>query len=209
MGISDSATTENGSIEYGWIIDPSASNGQVQSAQMALISVPASADEVEFTVTKGWLDRNAEISEISDEYRISVALPPDFEAFETIIFDRNDDVRRQPVIFDEFMGQNEQQRTLIACKENRVLIPGRRLWRSAEVTLGAYQADKIVVMPNMEGIVAIFDDLPPLSSGVVADGETTTFEQLKLRVWTSEGVAESSRVFNVKGLNSDQERCDN
>lgn len=209
VGFSDSAASKNGSIDFGWIIDPVRSIGQVQSAQMALISVPASADEVEFTVTKGWLGRNAEIAEVSDEYKISVALPPDFEAFETIIFDRNDDVRRQPVIFDEFMDENEQQTILIACEANRILIPGRRLWRSAEVTLGAYQADKIVVMPNMEGIIAIFDDLRSLQSDVITDGKRSTSEQLKLRVWTSEGVAESSRIFTVRNAGSDQKQCRN
>jgi hypothetical protein len=38
-----------------------------------------------------------------------------------------------------------------------LLLTGFRIWRSTEVTLGAQKSDSIVVLPNMEGIVATFN----------------------------------------------------
>ena len=40
-----------------------------------------------------------------------------------------------------------------------LLLPGRRLWRSAVVTLGSQVADEIQVLPNMRGIIAKFDQV--------------------------------------------------
>lgn len=211
VGFSDSsvATSAEGSVEFGWVIDMSLEDGHMKSDQMALISVPASVSELEFTVTRGWLDRHGDPVEEEESYVISAALPPDFEAFETIIFDASDSVRRQPVILQDKRREDgiSQLHKVFVCRENRILIPGRRLWRSTEVTLGGYQADRIVVMPNMEGIVAIFTELPrELASDIdgrereaVNDLDDAPRGALDLRVWTSEGVVldESRRYVPV------------
>jgi hypothetical protein len=64
----------------------------------------------------------------------------------------------------------------------KILIMGERLWRNTSVTMGSHKAAKIEVLPNMEGILAEFDegdrpDIAPTGKG-------------DLRVWTSEGVAD-------------------
>jgi hypothetical protein len=64
---------------------------------------------------------------------------------------------------------------------------GDRLWRSTEVTLGSQQADRIVVLPNMEGIVAHFDCVrAQIAWGKRFDGQSP----VQVTVWTSEGKAE-------------------
>jgi hypothetical protein len=57
------------------------------------------------------------------------------------------------------------------------LLLGRNLWRSSVVTLGNQTADRITVLPNMNGIIAHIDSVrkPPQTSQPVLD------------VWTSEG----------------------
>jgi hypothetical protein len=65
-----------------------------------------------------------------------------------------------------------------------LLLTGGRIWRSTEVTLGSQKANDIVVLPNMEGIVAHFDCVElqtPLSDANPA---------VQILVWTSEGVTE-------------------
>lgn len=92
---------------------------------------------------------------------------------------------------------------LRAGREAKLLIPGSRLWRSATVTLGAQIANRIRVLPNMEGIIAEFDqlDLPSAAYRTEEKGgadpqcalQNKAFENfaarpVRLRVWTSEGV---------------------
>lgn len=201
VGFGDSRRRANDqkALNFGWVLDPGKSDQPLQRTQMALISVPAYADNVTLDVTLGWLDRHARErpADSQDSYQLKVPLPPDFETFETIIFDRSNDVRRRPFIFDQFIGQDEKTGTLRACARDQILIPGSRLWRSTAVTLGPHRASRIVVLPNMEGIIAQFDDLPPSPAG----------QKLALRVWTSEGTVKSERSFTVKS-NSGKKDCD-
>ena len=67
--------------------------------------------------------------------------------------------------------------TLETGRRGDVILKGGRLWRSTEVTLGSQKADEIVVLPNMEGIIATFRCVRPQIPRIV-----------DLRVWTSEGV---------------------
>ena len=158
---------------------------------MALISVPAWEDQILFEVTPGWLNRDG--GERADPpYELTVALPPDFEAFETIIFGRSNDARRQPVIHEAYLDRRtETDLTFKSCLDNSLLIPGRRLWRSTTVTAGAYQADKITVLPNMDGIIATF--APFDKDAEMAEDD----RPLPVRVWTSEGMVETVHRIRI------------
>jgi hypothetical protein len=57
-------------------------------------------------------------------------------------------------------------------------IPGERLWRSTVVTLDGRKATQIEVMPNMEGLLATFDQF-------ASDPASSVTRELS--VWTSEG----------------------
>lgn len=191
VGFSDSSASENGSIDFGWLFDPRVAGGSLQKSQMALISVPAWDDEIEFVVKSGWIDRHGrEIERLTQDFEIAVALPPDFEAFETIIFGRGNDTRRQPIVHMDLLPENEQTVRMKGCIANSVLIPGRRLWRSTTVTLGAHEAAKITVLPNMDGIIATF----PAFSDDEIDAMT---DQEKIRVWTSEGMVQTGLSVNL------------
>lgn len=67
-----------------------------------------------------------------------------------------------------------------------VVLTGGRLWRSTEVTLGSQKADRITVLPNMEGIIASFTCVRP-QGGWQGLGRTPP-QPAVVRVWTSEGV---------------------
>ncbi|MCA1600806.1 MAG: hypothetical protein LC776_03855 [Acidobacteria bacterium] len=90
-----------------------------------------------------------------------------------------------------------------ACEKAKILIPGSRLWRSATVTLGAQKADRITVLPNMEGIIAEFAEveIPPVSG----TGKTS---KVKLRVWTSEGADMAEKDVDIEApSNGDGRAC--
>jgi len=105
-----------------------------------------------------------------------------------------------PQIWDQEMDQSA---CVVDGRDTSILIPGVRLWRSATVTLGSQRADRIWVLPNMEGLIALFQpvrlsliDSRSRPRAVVesgADGMNALggleLRRVKLRVWTSEGVA--------------------
>jgi hypothetical protein len=98
--------------------------------------------------------------------------------------------------------------TVVACAPARILIPGSRLWRSAEVTLDAQLAAKITVLPNMEGVIADFDEVQipnPLSN---SDENTRNLEvPARLRIWTSEGMDEASSDVRIRLPKDESPRC--
>ena len=146
-------------IQFGWVMSSRGKMGPTQKTELALISVPAWITELTLKVATGWLDRNAN-EEVEKRFELQVPVPPDFEAFDALL-----DVvqlQRNPKILDTLMDANLK---VSACEKAKILIPGSRLWRSATVTLGAQKADRITVLPNMEGIIAEFDpvEIPPVS----------------------------------------------
>jgi hypothetical protein len=110
---------------------------------------------------------------------ISVVLPNSYEGIDAFLMQVK---RRKPVIVEADYEQDK----LTACAPANLLIRGSRLWRNSVVTIGSQEATTIKVMPNMEGILATFDQVQiPLD--LAADSNKGT---AKLRVWTSEGMAE-------------------
>jgi hypothetical protein len=83
---------------------------------------------------------------------MEIKLPPDFSAFDSI-FRSQGWVTPAPQIHDEAVDEDIY---VVVGEDARILIPGFRLWRSTSVTLGAQPADRIRVLPNMEGIIAEF-----------------------------------------------------
>lgn len=190
-GFGDGGTPDDGAVRFGWVISGRGLQQPAQKAQMALVSVPAWATSLDMTISRGWLGRNSQALEPVETSRAEVPLPTDYEALDTILF--KDGEGRRPKILDDFM---RDRLTVSACAPARILIPGSRLWRSAEVTLGAQLASKITVLPNMEGIIAEFAEVeipnpmpvdPPGGAlARFAPGARTV--QADLRVWTSEGM---------------------
>jgi hypothetical protein len=189
VGYGDGASLHEEKVEFGWMMSGEGNMEPLQKTQMALVSVPAWTSELQLKVITGWLDRNSN-EESSRSMRMSVPLPPDFEAFDSFV--GGNQVRRQPKILDDFM---EKHIEIEACQDAQLLIPGFRLWRSSTVTLGSQKADRIAVLPNMRGIIA---DFKPVSiPSKVPDGDSNIVN-VKLRVWTSEGADGVDRGVDVR-----------
>lgn len=203
-GPDNEEAVDDDSIAFGWVISTRGDMEPTLKNQLALVSVPAWTDILHLTIYVGWLDRESNpLSGGRDEFNVSISVPPDFEAFDSIFRDEAW-VTHGPRIQDDKMDKNLSAKSGVALK---LLIPGSRLWRSASVTLGAQQASRIRVLPNMEGIIAEFPpvDLPHAAynqEGDVKLEKCKEFHQLesrpvRLRVWTSEGVVKAERPVCV------------
>jgi hypothetical protein len=203
--------------EFGWIVDPSSSAfavGEIRpvsESMMAIVSVPAWWEELHLTVETGWIsgdgewvaDKSQAQSQASkatpdskssnsisgkaspgEPPSISVVLPNSYEGIDAFLMQVK---RRKPVIVEADFEQNE----LTACAPANLLIRGNRLWRNSVVTLGSQEADTIRVMPNMDGILAKFDSVS------IPHELTGSSGIAKLRVWTSEGMAELRQAIRV------------
>lgn len=206
------APVNAGSIAFGWVISARGDMEPIQKSQLALVSVPAWMDKLHLNVSVGWLDRRGDlVLDLDEAFEVDISVPPDYETFDSL-FRKDAWINRDPRIQDDEMDKDIY---VEAGKETTILIPGSRLWRSAAVTLGAQLADRIRVLPNMEGIIAEFgkvalpyaaynsdtvtdadgdgDDRPTLG---LVPGMCERFGDLvgrpvRLRVWTSEGVAKA------------------
>ena len=122
------------------------------------------------------LPRRAE--DVTARFNFDFIKAPYFEA------DWNDRIVRSPVALE--IG-----------RKGRVVLPGERLWRGTVVTLGEQPADKIVVLPDMKGVVAEFDcvNAPPGVDHIIRFKSQQGREQREnsgslsadLTVWTAEG----------------------
>jgi hypothetical protein len=199
-------------IDFGWIVagrlsdDGGLEQVDGQYPLSTYISVPGWWQTVKVSIVTCWLTRtavakltpvlsaknvcpNGEV--VADQ--IPVRLPP---AIAEISHKLGFDVVQQPSIF------HLKQQELVVGQPGALLLEGQWLWRSTEVTAGAQHADKITVLPNMEGILAEFDCvLPPAGERQAQSSETADTEQIVtndfVRVWTSEGVAEPVPVVFV------------
>lgn len=196
-------------IVFGWVVGSGGVQQPVQKSQFVLLSLPAYLPKLELEVETGWLDRNSDFHPKpgGTPVKMSVALPPDYEAFDTLI----SGVKRYgPAIFDRRMERVRVE----ACAPASVLIPGARLWRSSLVTLAGQPADQIIVLPNMRGIIAKFETVPPLAKGTrlrsigPTEGLQVSEEPNRLpatlQVWTSEG---SDRIDDKVVIVASDERC--
>jgi len=196
---SNSATRAKGSVRFGWVIDAPDKMQPSLKTQLALVAVPAWTDHLDVKVTTGWLNRAGRRIGQPHSVRTEVRLPPDYGVLDTIFRDQGW-VTAGPQIWDQEMDQSA---CVVDGRDTSILIPGVRLWRSATVTLGSQRADRIWVLPNMEGLIALFQpvrlsliDSRSRPRAVVesgADGMNALggleLRRVKLRVWTSEGVA--------------------
>lgn len=116
-------------------------------------------------------------------YNYTIGLPIDMQLLDELVVRSQN---RGPTIDGLDIPQNVN---LTRCHYASIEIPGNRLWRSSVVTLGGQEASRIVVLPNMRGILAIFD--------VVRTSEVNP----TLTVWTSVGSAKYPGSINVAGAN--------
>lgn len=174
---------------FGWLIGPrfQVSNDgtgiqyrhvSVQNSLSALVSLPSGWPQVKINVQTSWIKEDGSEHNVkSHSYNISLPLDVD-RLTDAVSGDGCGGEGSKPLVFQSQMDN-------IILREGdpaQVLIPGRNLWRSTVVTIGTQPSDRIIVLPNMEGIIAQFDKIR-----APAWGKKVTLE-LKLRVWTSTGM---------------------
>ena len=208
LGFADGRPGEvDAAVRFGWVVSGLGAMAPVTKSQLALVSVPAWTDHFELKIRTGWIDRHGRpVTAQTESAPMTVRVPPDVTAFDAIF--RGDDwFTRRPRIHASGL---DERIVVAAGKEAEILIPGSRLWRSATVTLGSQSAERIRVLPNMEGIIAKFASVA-LPQGAQQWGDdthcrtdsTTSARSVPLRVWTSEGVTEPLPVcvlFDAGGV---------
>ncbi len=198
-------TTAIREVEVGWVIAPRMRERGLeqidnQYALTTVVSIPSWWRSIELDVETCWLPRErltaigssqegtptiCEGVEKSAAKKAVVRLPG---AIGELSRKLGFDVLQEPALY---LSDNPVQ-VLEIGQPGSLLLRGARLWRSTEVTLGSQKASNIVVLPNMDGIVAGFKCvLPQLSNGGY-DGRPIPINAF---VWTSEGVTTGAPVL--------------
>lgn len=134
-----------------------------------------------------WWDAPDENTSKSDKIRLPGAVS---EISRKLGFE----VTEEPYLKEQLAQSVEEGRA------GAVLIQGSRLWRSTTVTMGSQNADQIIVLPNMEGIIAKFNCVQrtaePVETAFTGRVQTLSAagKRQQVRVWTSEGVTLSFPV---------------
>jgi hypothetical protein len=210
---STSSTLDN--VEFGWLIAPQSRGNEIpeqidgQYSLTAVISIPSWWLSVELDIETCWISRE-DLLALSHNQEAEIAICQEGGKYTK----SNWTVVRLPgaiqevsrklgfeVVKEPYLSSNQVQELEIG-QEGSLLLTGARLWRSTTVTLGAQSADSIIVLPNMEGIIARFDCvLPPGRIRGVRTEERPGSPQRKVkissanaRVWTSEGVTDAAPV---------------
>ncbi|HSE06157.1 MAG TPA: hypothetical protein VLK35_18560 [Methylomirabilota bacterium] len=213
---------------FGWIIRPRlapAVEGGGRSFRQtpgfyplsAIVSVPSWWRRLRIEVDAGWVNPNsswfapqgfaadllaARSEECSARPSCQVSRPRVPGSVKEIKEKLRYEVRKEPYIDFEATAQNQ---FLEIGRPGEVVLEGGRLWRSTIVRMGHQQADRIIVLPDMKGIIAEFAcvEPPPGVAGlsdpaasVAADPRLTdgpapgAFDPrlyVPVHVWTSEG----------------------
>jgi len=91
----------------------------------------------------------------------------------------------QPQIHPRWNDDQTKRRYVVqAGKPAQLLVRGRNLWRNPIVLIGSQSAVTYQVQPDMEGLLAQFEDVLPVPS---EPGNDTTAPTVDLRVVTSDG----------------------
>ena len=188
-------------IELGWIVAPRIRDRGLEQIDnqytlTAVISVPSWWRSIELDIQTCWTSR---------EQLHAIGVEPDgtLTICRGLEKPANKPVVRLPgaiselsrklgfdVLQEPYLADNQRQ-VLEIGQPGSLLLRGARLWRSTEVTLGAQKADNIVVLPNMDGIVAQFTCVLPQFRATGYDYQPI---DVNAYVWTSEGVTTGAPV---------------
>jgi hypothetical protein len=199
--------------DFGWIIRPrvvtaSQSGGLFQQTPgsyplSAVVSVPSWWRLLKIEIWTDWVDPNAwwfNPQSAVASLRASrgpgkvhyVRVPGSVKEIKEKL---NYEVRKEPYInFDATAAVQ----FLEIGRRGQIVLEGGRLWRSTVARMGDQQADRIIVLPDMNGIVVEFSCVEP-PPGVPGIGWGDPNDQrltVPVYVWTSEGrTAQPLHVF--------------
>lgn len=175
----------NGKEDFGWILGPRfqiGKKGEVSYAHTPLqhslqvsIVVPGWITKVKLTGDYSWerKDKGKKVLE-----KITVELPGDMSALTNGLLNLRGVYHYTPYI--------EPAETMVVLHSGRretILIRGDKLWRNPVVYIGTQKADQLMVMPDMKGLVATFNNvMMPAKLGNIDP-------KVDLTVITSEGIS--------------------
>lgn len=112
------------SARFGWVVSSAASMQPTTKTQLALVSVPAWTDQLNLEVTTGWVGHDGHpMPARQGPSAMSVRVPPDVTAFDSIF--RDDDwFTRRPSVQHSPMSERIY---VLANQPAQILIPGLRL----------------------------------------------------------------------------------
>lgn len=163
---------------FGWIIRPRfAPLGEERSSRVrqmpgsyplsAVISIPSWWQHLVIEVRTAWVDPNVDsVRAAFGTHRNGQCAPPNCSTHSLQIPGSVNEikeklkyeVRKQPYIdFDATPGGQSLEIGFLG----QIVLQGGRLWRSTVVRMGHQQADRIIVLPDMNGIVAEFSCVEP------------------------------------------------
>ena len=199
------AGDEDDEAVFGWVIGPQLELALAESSMMvhtpqqlslsALLAVPSWWDKGILEVTTKWLDEEGTAQKDKKTIEYEIDFPLDFKQLETKILDQ---IHLGPELYDAA----QEPISLIACQPGTILIRGKRLWRSTMVTLGTQSADQILVLPNMKGIIAKFNNIVnPINIAEEKkwkdSNDTAVNIKRRVRVWTSQGTISLPQLAEI------------
>ncbi len=161
-----------------------------QHSFQASVVVPAWWPVIKIIRKTNWLDNKGRDLEKDSGGGdpMNVRLPVDYSALTAWL--TGDGEMGRPEIFPERGRDGKLRRHLVNAgvdteKKTRLIIRGRDLWRNPNVFIGNQKADNVVILPNMEGLLAEFGpiEMPPRKRG---DRSNPVVD---LKVFTSNGLA--------------------
>lgn len=162
-----------------------------QIPMTALVSLPAWWEKISLTVSRAWVDGQGKVTRLPDEDQgkpaYPIDLPTNFETLDASLFTNADS---GPVLIDWQLPRLAVR----PCLPFSVTLLGRRLWRSTVVTLAGERANRVLVMPNMNGIIATFERAP--LPGNLSENDQGYYAQLT--VWTSQGHVHLPRLIRFE-----------
>lgn len=151
----------------------------IQNNLSFTMSVPEWWTSAQLTIRRHWRSTAGKVISHEDDIVHTIELPGKLSGItRALVQHRLPQVLRQGT-WDVAVG-----------KPAALLIRGGELWRSSRVTLGGQIANEIEVLPNMQGIVARFDEISEPAS---PSGKAKR-ENVPVRVWTSEGSQQAGTV---------------
>jgi hypothetical protein len=170
--------------QVGWMIGPKfqlAEDGShavfrhtpIQNSLSATVSLPAWWRGLSVKTRTCWISSKDNTCKGTPFKEEQISLPGDSRILDRVL---NKSFVRKPVVYglDE-----EKQYTFVVEQPASLLVRGSNLWRATVVTVGPWKSSGIVILPNMEGIIATFD----------TNKWRETESSVPILVWTSEGMA--------------------
>jgi len=190
-----------GRSDFGWIIGPrygTHPNGKtaqfrqsvVQNGLSAIVSIPGWWDKAEVVINRYWVKESGKFGVHEggeqavrlSEINYTIAVPGSFADALNVL--NGDSLTR---VNQERIDSAAWKVKIGAPAE--IMIRGKSLWRNPQVRLGSQFADRVKVMPDMDGVVAIFNTVTEsFGAPLSIDGVSTPKNTVPVTIATPAGV---------------------